>query len=53
MPFEFFFDCEALREFLAQGGKALAEMDAMAEREATEWEAQQQAGSGQAAERPA
>jgi len=53
MPFEFFFDCEALREFLAQGGKALAEMDVMAEREATEWESRQQAGSGQAAERPA
>jgi hypothetical protein len=29
-PFEFFFEAEALRDFIKQGTKALAEMDALA-----------------------
>lgn len=32
-PFEFFFQAEALRKFVELGGRALVEMDALAEQE--------------------
>jgi hypothetical protein len=35
-PFEFFFQAEALRQFIEHGVKALAEMDALAAKEEAE-----------------
>jgi hypothetical protein len=52
-PFEFFFEAEALRQFLALGGKALTEIDALAAQEQAEASAQAAASCDQLAERPA
>lgn len=51
-PFEFFFDFEALRKFVELGGKALAEMEVLANQEEAEWDAER-AKLDQAAERSA
>lgn len=48
-PFEFFFQAEALRKFIEQGVKALAEMDALADKEEAEWDARERAKLDQAA----
>lgn len=52
-PFEFFFQAEALRQFLTLGVTALAEMDAQADKEEAEREAREQSVLVQAAERSA
>ncbi|MGH3761636.1 hypothetical protein [Actinophytocola sp.] len=51
-PFEFFFNFASLRDFIELGGKALAEMSALAEQEEAEWDAREQAALGQVADQP-
>jgi hypothetical protein len=48
--FEFFFQAEALRTFVEQGSKALAEMDALAAKEEAEMDAPERATQVAAAE---
>lgn len=48
-PFEFFCQTDALLEFIGQSGKALAEMNVLAEQEDAESNASEQAEIGQAA----
>jgi hypothetical protein len=52
-PFEFFFQAEALRQFIELGVKALAEMDALAAKEEAEWDARERTKLEQAAEHSA
>jgi uncharacterized Fe-S cluster-containing radical SAM superfamily protein len=52
-PFEFFFQAEALRQFIAHGTKALAEMDALAAKEEAERDSREQTTLNQAAEHSA
>lgn len=47
-PFEFFFEAEALRAFLEQGTRALAEMDRLAEQEEAERETREGAAADHA-----
>lgn len=50
-PFEFFFQAEALRQFIERGVKALADMDALAAKEEAEWDTRERTELTHAAER--